>query len=67
MPCIRINGAEREFDDGTTVAGLLETLGRNAKWVAVERNRRVVSREAYATTELCDGDVVEIVSLVGGG
>jgi sulfur carrier protein len=34
---------------------------------AVERNRTLVRRADHATTVLTDGDVLEIVTLVGGG
>jgi thiamine biosynthesis protein ThiS len=64
---VRVNGTEREFEDGTTVARLLEALGRGPGWTAVERNREVVPRARCAETVLQDGDVVEVVQLVGGG
>jgi thiamine biosynthesis protein ThiS len=35
--------------------------------VAVEHNGMIIDRDAYATTTLGDGDVVEIVRMVGGG
>jgi thiamine biosynthesis protein ThiS len=33
----------------------------------VERNREIVDREAFRDTRLADGDVLELVRLVGGG
>ncbi len=33
----------------------------------VERNREIVDREAYRETHLSEGDVLELVRLVGGG
>jgi Sulfur transfer protein involved in thiamine biosynthesis len=35
--------------------------------VAVEHNGTIIERDAYAATTLRDGDVVEIVRMVGGG
>ncbi|MBI5489249.1 MAG: sulfur carrier protein ThiS [Deltaproteobacteria bacterium] len=67
MVRVRLNGVEREFEDGTTVAALLAGLGRAPQWAAVERNRDVLPRAAFPTTELRDGDVLEVVHLVGGG
>jgi thiamine biosynthesis protein ThiS len=64
---VRLNGEERTVDDGTTVAALLESLGRRGAWTAVERNGEVVPRPAFADARLEDGDVLEIVQLVGGG
>ena len=35
--------------------------------VAVELNREIVSRDQWPTTQLKDGDRLEIVHFVGGG
>ena len=35
--------------------------------IAVERNGEIVPRRTYGETVLQDGDVLEIVSFVGGG
>jgi thiamine biosynthesis protein ThiS len=64
---VRLNGEERTFEDGTTVARLLEALGRSPRWAAVELNRQVLPRAAYETAVLRDGDALEVVQLVGGG
>ena len=64
---VRLNGVERSLEDGTTVTALLEQLGRSPQGAAVERNREVVPRARYAATVLEDGDVLEVVQLVGGG
>ena len=50
-----------------TVQTLLESLGIDARRVAVERNLVVVRRAHYATELVGDGDEVEIVNFVGGG
>jgi thiamine biosynthesis protein ThiS len=64
---VRLNGEERSFEPGLTVARMLEELGRAPKWAAVERNRQVVPRTSYETSIVEDGDVIEVVQLVGGG
>ncbi len=64
---IRLNGETRELRDGLSIAGLLDLLGLSGRRLAVERNRDVVSRDSFATTVLCAGDVVEVVQFVGGG
>ena len=46
---------------------LLTQLGVDARRVAVEHNLNVIKRAAYDTTEVKDGDQVEIVNFVGGG
>ena len=47
--------------------GLLMELHVDAKTVVVQRNADVVGRAAFETTELADGDELELVRLVGGG
>jgi sulfur carrier protein len=64
---IEINGEPREVEGGTTVAQLLSTLGIDQGPVAVERNALIVPRAQHATTELNDGDRLEVVQFVGGG
>jgi thiamine biosynthesis protein ThiS len=64
---ITVNGEERELPPGATVAGLIAHFSLQPKKVAIERNREIVPRSLYDDTALAQGDVVEIVSFVGGG
>jgi sulfur carrier protein len=64
---ITVNGELREVPGATTVRALVELLGLTDGPVAVERNREVVPRAEHLTTELSEGDVLEIVHFVGGG
>ena len=64
---VEVNGQARELEVGTTVGGLLDALGLGETRVAVERNRQIVPRARHATTEVADGDRIEIVHFVGGG
>lgn len=64
---LTVNGAEREVPDGTTVATLIEQLELSPAQVAIERNGALVRRAEYATAKLAEGDVLEVVTLVGGG
>lgn len=64
---IVLNGEERTVSEGTTVAGLLATLGLRGHHVAVEANREIVPRSEHETRALADGDHLEIVTFVGGG
>ena len=63
---LKINGENREVAPGT-VWSLLEELGLHPRGVIVERNREIVDRQAYRETPLSEGDVLELVRLVGGG
>jgi sulfur carrier protein len=62
-----VNGVEQELPDGLTVSALLDHLGVRRERVAVERNGAVVKRARHGEEQLAPGDVLEIVSFVGGG
>lgn len=64
---LTINGEVREVPDGLTVRALLEHLELTAGPVAVEVNRNIVPRAEHASRALSEGDVLELVHLVGGG
>lgn len=64
---IFVNGQSRHVDDGTTVAALVRSLGVTEPHVAVELNLEVVPRARHGETLLCEGDRLEVVTLVGGG
>ncbi|MEZ5988484.1 MAG: sulfur carrier protein ThiS [Planctomycetota bacterium] len=67
-PRIVVNGRPRQLDRSLVLSELLAELGLPVgPGVAVERNRVIVPKAAYATTRLDDGDELEIVTLVGGG
>ena len=63
---VRINGENLDVD-GTSVAEYLAAAGYDIMRVAVEKNGDIVSKARYADTVLKDGDIVEVVSFVGGG
>lgn len=62
-----LNGEATKAPDSVTVAAFLDELGLPQKGVAVERNREIVPKSAYAATVLAEGDRIEIVQFVGGG
>jgi thiamine biosynthesis protein ThiS len=64
---LQVNGEEHAFSAGLTLAALVDQLGMRANRVAVELNRAIVARERWPTTELREGDRLEIVHFVGGG
>jgi len=63
----RVNGEPVELPDGLTVSTLLQHLGVRAERVAVERNGEVVKQARHVEQRLASGDVLEIVTFVGGG
>ena len=64
---IRLNGEDRDVNDGHTVMDLILDLDLNPKGVAVERNLEIVPKSLRETTRLSEGDQIEIVEFVGGG
>jgi thiazole synthase len=64
---ITLNGETRDLPGPMTVAALLRHLGLKAEQVAVEINRDLVPRARHEATTVAGGDVLEVVTLVGGG
>ena len=64
---IVVNGEGRDVSAALTVAGLIDSLGFDARKIAVEHNREIVRRSAFAVTPIEDGDALEIVHFIGGG
>ena len=64
---IIINGEKHVIRAGETLLELLEEQRYRLDVSAVEYNGGILSKAAYATTTLHDGDRIEMVSFVGGG
>ncbi len=64
---LTLNGDQRRFTTGASVADLVRDIGLDPAKVAVERNLEIVPRSMLADVALTDGDVLEIVHFVGGG
>lgn len=62
-----INGDEREFESISTLSQLLSRLELKGDRVAIELNRDLIPRERWSSSQLNDGDKLEIVHFVGGG
>jgi len=64
---ITLNGESRELPGPLSVAELLRRLELRPEYVAVELNKGLITRSRHAGTMIATGDVLEIVTLVGGG
>ena len=62
-----VNDQATELPDAATVAELLVLLALPGTRVAVEVNRQLVRRIRHGDTRLNSGDIIEVVTLVGGG
>ena len=63
---VTINGKQTPAE-GKTLADYLTEAGYDLKRIAVELNGDIVPKATFAQVILKAGDVVEIVSFVGGG
>jgi len=63
---INVNGKPREVSQSLTIKGLIAELAVTGPY-AVELNRQVCPKKLHDQTYLKEGDVVEIVTIVGGG
>lgn len=64
---IQLNGESFELPPECSIAGLLERLELQGRRLAVELNLDIVPRSQHASTQLAEGDRVEIVHAIGGG
>ncbi|SFG29341.1 sulfur carrier protein [Lachnospiraceae bacterium C7] len=63
---VTING-EKKAIEGKSISVVLEEMNFDSARVVVERNEEIVSKDTYGETLLQAGDVVEVISFVGGG
>ena len=62
-----VNGKAVEVEQPTSLTAYLRSIGVDPRAVAVELNERILERSEFEQTTLREGDVVEIVRMVGGG
>jgi thiamine biosynthesis protein ThiS len=67
MMTVTVNGEARQFEQGLTLGGLLESLDLHPRLVVVEHNREILDGGALDSTVMNEGDNVELVHFVGGG
>ncbi len=66
MCMVHINGQDMDVA-GMSVAQYLKDNDYNKERVAIEINGNILPKADYEKTEFSQGDVVEVVSFVGGG
>lgn len=64
---VKINGKEASDICGMTVSQYLSANNYNPKHIVVELNEEILPKTEYDSTAIADGDVVEILSFMGGG
>jgi thiamine biosynthesis protein ThiS len=64
---ITANGKREAISLPCSLAQYLQSKSLDSRQVAVERNGEVVFKSDYASTQLLDGDRLEIIKVVAGG
>ena len=64
---VTVNGTTEQVADGCTVGDLVAARTSDARRLAVAVNGDVVTRSAWPTTTLAEGDAVEVLAAVAGG
>ncbi|MCP5536003.1 MAG: sulfur carrier protein ThiS [Akkermansiaceae bacterium] len=64
---ITINGKDQDLDAPASITSLLATLGLADKPVVVELNKKALFPREYTSSQLEDGDQVEIIAIAAGG
>ena len=64
---ITVNGEEKSYDSEMTVSELLKDLEIPKVGIAVEINKEIIPRGTHDSVKVGDGDIIEIVRMVGGG
>lgn len=64
---ILLNGRESEWQEGLTVAKLLQIKKYTYPRIVVSLNNKVIPSEEYAATTIKDGDDVRVIHLMAGG
>ena len=62
-----VNGKPLELAGPTGLVTFLESLGVKMQFVAVAQNGTVLRHQEFSGITLNDGDVLEVVNIVGGG
>ena len=64
---VTVNGDEQVLDPGTTVAGLVASLGLEPRGIAVAVDGEVVTRRTWGERALAAGNEVEVLQVAQGG
>ncbi|MBP0017484.1 MAG: thiamine biosynthesis protein ThiS [Cyanobacteria bacterium SBLK] len=64
---LQVNGDSFVCKANSSLPELLEQMELDPRLVAVEYNGEILHRQYWQTTEMKDGDRLEIVTIVGGG
>jgi sulfur carrier protein len=64
---IQLNGERRQVPPGRDLPALLRDCGYEPRLVVVEVNGAILPRPLWGDHAIAEGDVLEVVTIVGGG
>ena len=67
---IKVNGEEKEIEldeENALLSTALNSMGYKSNTIIVELNKLIINSIKWGEVNLKDGDILEIVSIVGGG
>lgn len=64
---LQVNGKPQTCPPQTILPDLLKQMNLNPRLVAVEYNGEILHRQFWDSTQIQNGDRLEIVTIVGGG
>jgi len=64
---LTVNGEPRRIPAGLTLPQVLEALGYRPQLVVVEFNGEILPRQRWSEQAVVETDVLEVVTIVGGG
>ena len=67
MISLQVNGEARQCSPGLTLEQVLCELGYQPRLVVVEFNGAILPRQAWPSQPVVESDVLEVVTIVGGG
>ncbi len=67
MISLTVNGKRRQLEHETALPEFLRSLDVEVRLIAVAINGEVIPKTQQGSVALRDGDVVEVVRMVGGG
>jgi sulfur carrier protein len=64
---VTINGQKKEFQENASLKELVGNFCQESSHVIAELNGGIVPGHQWTTTRIKDGDILELVTFVGGG
>ncbi len=64
---LKINGKQESIAENSSIMDVMTAKGFKKGIAVAELNEKIISDDNWETTILHDGDIMEIVSFVGGG